>query len=152
MYPYIVYCNVIWGNAPNSHLWQIFKLQKRAIRIITNTKYRNSTKRAFHKLKILRLPEIYMLSALIFVFKFKNGLLPPVFGKQFLKNREYHNYMTRNAHQLRTPQAKTQLASTFIKKTGVDLWNGLQPQTKLLKKIWQFKKEIIPLLLAPYIL
>jgi hypothetical protein len=29
MYPYIVYCNIIWGNAPNSHLWQIFKLQKK---------------------------------------------------------------------------------------------------------------------------
>ena len=88
MYPYIVYCNVIWGNAPNSHLWQIFKLQKRAIWIITNTKYRDSTKEAFYKLKIMRLPEIYKFSALIFVYKFKNGLLPPVFEKIFLENRE----------------------------------------------------------------
>jgi hypothetical protein len=58
IYPYIMYCNVVWGNAPATVIWPIFKAQKRAIRIIANLRGRDSTKLAFHNLGILRLPEV----------------------------------------------------------------------------------------------
>ena len=53
LYPYLTYCNVIWGKATENALGPIFKTPKRAIRIIENIRYRDSTKEAFHKLKIL---------------------------------------------------------------------------------------------------
>ena len=28
LYPYMTYCNIIWGQAPSSTLWPLFKLQK----------------------------------------------------------------------------------------------------------------------------
>ena len=43
IYPYLIYGNIIWGNATAITLWPIFKLQKIAIRIITNTRKRDST-------------------------------------------------------------------------------------------------------------
>jgi hypothetical protein len=93
-YPYLTYCNVIWGNAGNNLLWPIFRAQKRAIRIIENIKYRDSTKEAFHRLNLLRLPELYKFSVLLFVYKYKNGLLPDTFNSFFVTNSQIHQYAT----------------------------------------------------------
>ena len=46
-YPYLIYCNIIWGNASKTNLWPLFKLQKMAIRMISNTKRRISTQPDF---------------------------------------------------------------------------------------------------------
>jgi hypothetical protein len=52
LFPYLSYANIIWGNAAVCHLSPIFKLQKRAIRIIHNIRRRNSTQLSFQTLKI----------------------------------------------------------------------------------------------------
>ena len=35
IYPYLIYCNDVWGNACSTHIGPIIKLQKRAVRTIT---------------------------------------------------------------------------------------------------------------------
>ena len=52
-YPYLVYCNIIWGNASKINLWPLFKIQKMAIRMISNTNRRASSHPGFKKLKII---------------------------------------------------------------------------------------------------
>ena len=146
-----MYCNVIWGNSPDKHLWQIFKLQKRAMRVIANIRRRDSTQQAFHDLRILRLPEIYIYSVLIFVFKYKNGLLPATFNGFFTENREYHRYPTRGATNLRAPRAKSKIASTFIKTTGAIYWNKYTPNITQTNRLGPFKREIISKLICLYI-
>ena len=84
-YPYLIYCIVIWGHAPAASLWPLFRAQKRAIRIISNTKRRESTQPSSKKLRILRLPELYTFAVLIFMFKFKHGSLPAIFNNFYRK-------------------------------------------------------------------
>jgi hypothetical protein len=152
LYPFIIYCNVIWGNAPDTHTSQIFKLQKWAIRIICNIRKRDSTKSSFHQLKILRFPDIFRLSTLLFVFKFKNGFLPPVFVNFFQENQQFHNYPTRQAHKFRNPKTRLKIASSFIKCSGSILWNALPPCISSITKIGSFKREIKIHLLSTYII
>jgi hypothetical protein len=64
LYPYLYYCNVIWGQASDSAVWPLFKLQKREIRIICNIRRRESSLAAFSKLNILRLLDIHKFSIL----------------------------------------------------------------------------------------
>ena len=150
LYPYIMYCNAIWGNAPASILWPVFKAQKRAIRIIANIRGCDSTKLAFNKLGILRLPEVYKFSTLLFVYKYKNKLLPTTFNTFYTTNNEIHNYQTRHAGQLRPPIARSKIASTFIKKTGVDIWNSFPIKLDHDVKIGFFKRLVTSQLLAEY--
>jgi hypothetical protein len=135
LYPYLNYCNVIWGNAADNILWPLFRIQKRAIRIIENIRSRDSTKQAFNKFKLLRLPEIYKFSVLIFVYKFKNRLLPIIFDSFYIENRQIHRYPTRNANQFRTPLTKSKVAACFVKKKT---------------KIGTFKKDVIARLIKNY--
>jgi hypothetical protein len=116
LYPYIIYCNIIWGQAASITLWPLSKLQKRAVRIITNIKLRDSSQLAFKNLRILRLPELNKFSILIFMFKYRNGLLPITFNNFYKDNRDFHCYPTRAATNLRTPRVYTKIATSFIKK------------------------------------
>ena len=87
IFPYLIYCNVIWGNASASTIWTIFRLQKIAIRIITNTKRGNSSKTHCIELRILRVPEIYIYSTTIFIYKYMNQMMPTNLTYLFQKIR-----------------------------------------------------------------
>ena len=150
LFPYLSYANIIWGNAADCHLQIIFKLQKRAIRIIHNIKRRNSTKLSFQQLKLLRLPELYKYSALIFLYKFKNDLLPTIFKNFYAENRQFHEHNTRASQNLRIPLTKTNLAASFIKKTGVTILDEYAKKISFNTKIGGFKTTIINLLISKY--
>ena len=150
MYPYLTYANVIWGNAPATTLWPIYKLQKIALRMITNTRRGNSTQTHCKVLKILRLPEIYTFSTSIFMYKYLHNMMPPSLNHLFQRNQEIHHHYTRGASNLRPPNIRTKWADNFITATGVRIWNqhsiNLDPQMKLST----YKKTIIQLLIAHY--
>jgi hypothetical protein len=150
LYPYISYCNIIWGQATASTLWPLFKLQKRAIRIISNTRQRDSSQDALKKLRNLRLPELHKFIILNFMFKYKNGQLPSTFDNFYCENKDFHRYPTRGANKLHTPKVKTKIATSFIKKSGVDLWNTFSPKITNCTRIGTLKKELITLLISNY--
>jgi hypothetical protein len=69
-HPIMTFGVIFWGNSPFSI--RIFKLQKRVIRIITNSRSRDSCRELFMKLKILPLCPQYIFSLLLFVAKNKD--------------------------------------------------------------------------------
>ena len=139
IYPYLTYCIIIWGNSPSSTLWPVLRLQKIALRLISNLRYRQSSL-PFCKLHtILRLPEIYIHSAAMFMYKFKNSLLPQPFDDFFQDNSNYHRYPTRSANNIRIPLVKTQIADKFIIKSGAQIWNTISNEVDISQKIGPFK-------------
>ena len=63
----ITYGFVFWGNSPHSN--NMFKLQKRVLRIIMKDDNRVSCRELFKKVNILPLHSQYILSLLLFVVK-----------------------------------------------------------------------------------
>ena len=53
IFPYLIYCVVIWGNAASIHLDPLIKLQKKIIRLITLSQYLEHTNALFVKLQFL---------------------------------------------------------------------------------------------------
>jgi len=84
---------IFWGNQPHSE--KIFKIQK-VIRIITNSKARDSCRELFKKLEILPLYSQYIFSVSIFVIKNKD---------LFSKNYQIHNVHKRFKTNLHPPIA-----------------------------------------------
>jgi hypothetical protein len=72
------------GNSPHSPV--IFKMQKRVIRILMGSGYRESCRGLFTELKILALPSQYILSLLLSVVLNRSYFAP---------NSVYHNFNTR---------------------------------------------------------
>jgi len=63
----VSYGIIFWGN--EAHIEKIFKIQKRAIRIITHSRARDSCRELFKKLEISPLYSHYIFSLSIFVMK-----------------------------------------------------------------------------------
>ena len=118
MYPYLLYGNIIWGNAASSTLWPAFRLQKMAMRMIFNIKRRHSTSTGFQMGNIVKLPDIYMYSVSIFMQKFHNEKLPCFFNQYFTLNSTIHCHGTRQKELLNNPYFKTVLGNKSIRKTG----------------------------------
>ena len=130
LYPLLLYCAITWGNAPASTLWPLFRIQKRAIRLIRNIRKRDSTSKHFKDLNILKVPDIYQLQAATFMYNYAYGKLPSAFATFFNPIGGVHGHNTRGDHLYRPPLYKTSLGNSFIKKTGIPIWTKIRQQIK----------------------
>ena len=93
--PKILYGLVIWGH--NAH--KLHRLQKRAVRIITCSKYNAHTDPLFKELNILKITDLYNLQICKLFYKITNGYIP-IYFKQLYSNSimppHQYNFRTMN--------------------------------------------------------
>ena len=92
--PYLQYCSIIWASTYSSHLQPLFRLQKKALRIITHSPPRAHTYSLFNKFKILSISNIYKYQVTCFVFLHMRKLLPSPLSSLFVLNSDCHQYLT----------------------------------------------------------
>ena len=80
-----------WGFA--SH--KLCRLQKRALRLITDSIYNAHTQPLFKALGTLTLDDIFKMQCLKCYYKCIQGKLPPFFDTFFIEKTTPHNYLTR---------------------------------------------------------
>jgi len=115
----MTYGIIFWGN---SHLSSnIFKIQKRALRIMTNKSKRESCRPLYNQLQILTLPSQYIFSLLIFVVKNKD---------LFLLNSDIHTINTRNNSNLYMPNTNLTIFQKGVLYSGCKIYNKLPPHIK----------------------
>ena len=116
--PYLNYGLLLWGNVIKTYMHKLFKIQKRAMRIISNSSFLAHTKPLFAKFGILNIFEMYVKDVVIFMYKFKFNLLPKSFDQCFVTNKDIHNYNTRNKDNFKSRISKTKT----IFNTGTTIW------------------------------
>ena len=110
----LTYGIIFWGNSPC--VKQIFKLQKKAIRIMLKVNQMTSCRELFRLLRILPLPSVYICETLIYV---KSNL------NCYKTNAEVHSYDTRKKNNLSAIPHYTSLYSTSFIYTGLKMYNVL---------------------------
>jgi len=123
VYPYVTYCNIIWGRAAKVLLLRLFLLQKRILRIIFNTHFLAHSEPLFKECKVLNIFQINSYSVGIFMFKYYKSLLPNIFDNMFIKQCNVHMQNTRNNQFYRLPICKTERKRNSICYHGAYLWN-----------------------------
>ena len=142
IYPYLSYCVEVWGGASNKIISTLFKLQRKAVRIIVSAPYKAHTRPIFDKLKILNIYNIYFYSVAMFMFKFNSGSLPVIFTNMFKRNLDFHRYNTRNKSNFLIPKYKLSLCQQSMKFTGVKVWNYITDKVDLECNIFRFKMKL----------
>ena len=74
----------------------------------------------------------------IFMYKYRNNMLPQSFDSIFTNHQSNHNYDTRNKGDY---QLSMQRVNTIV-NTGPKLWNELPKYVKSSKTLGLFKKNI----------
>ena len=148
--PLISYCNLVWGNCSKTRIQPLFLLQKRALRICTNSHYLAHTDPLFFQLKTLKLEDIHTFQTSIFMFKFSKNLLPTTFQNIFTPNSNIHSYPTRHSSDLHLTNPKIILAHKTIRHHGPDIWNPLPDYVKHCASLYSFKAVMKKYLLSQY--
>ena len=123
IYPYLTYCNHIWGATYKTRLKRLVTLQNKAIRILSHAGNRTSSDPLYKKLNIMKLENINTYLIGRFMFCVSIDKVPQSFRILFRRNNEYHSYSTRSAHHLHIPTVKLDLSKTGIKYRGAIVWN-----------------------------
>ena len=148
--PYITYCNLIWGNCGKTKLNSIFLLQKKAIRICTNSSFMTHTNPLFHKLNILKINDINVLQTGIFMFKYTQNSLPQVFSNLFSYNKNLHPYPTRTRENIHLNNPRILLALKSLGHHGPDIWNALPKHLKQSSFVKTFKIKLKKMMISEY--
>jgi len=86
----------VWGTNRTTVFNSLFVLQKKAVSIITLSKWNVHTAPLFHKLHILPLHRLNDFQVGCFMYRCMNALLSNHFCNMFTKNADLHSYKTRN--------------------------------------------------------
>ena len=105
--PHLNYGITLWGHRASG----LNKLQKKAIRILTKSKYNAHTMPLLKQENLLSIEDIYKLNCLKFYHKYKNSNLPDYFHNFF---QRANNYNTRNTLP-DIPHSRTNLCKNRIR-------------------------------------
>ena len=140
-----------WGSSNKSNLDRIFKLQKKAVRIMSCSHYLSHSAPLFKKYNLLNVFDTYQLEVCTFMYKEFNNVLPDIFHKYFKQQKNLHRYQTRHAEDYDIPHFKTNIARKTIRTTDPMQWNIIEKHDKEAKTIKHFRNNIKKNLIAQYI-
>ena len=147
-YPYLTYCNIVWGNTYQIHLNKLFKIQKTIIRIINNNTYKHDTKSLFLKFNLLDVYQIHFYLVANFMYKYMSGVLPSNFDEMFNRLCENHNYSTRQTNTLKIPFCKLDTLKRTMRYNGVITWNKVKSVADIINSFDFFKIHLKSSLLS----
>ena len=88
----------VWGYANKILINKVAKAQKKAIRAITFSKYREHSAPLLKKLEILKLQDLLYLRTASLLWDLNNGTLPPSLSSYFTRANSIHMQNTRFAN------------------------------------------------------
>ena len=125
IYPYLYYCNIIWGHSAQCHLAKLLKIQKRAVRLILNKSPREHTAPLFDSLNILTIYQISIYCKCIFMFQLYTRQLPPIFNHLFSFRHNVHNHETRATNYYNFPRCRSEFSRKFLTYSGPFFFNQI---------------------------
>ena len=120
---HLQFCLLAWGYEYN----RAYNLQKKAVRIMTASKYNAHTEPLFKQFNIMKLEDSLSLQCLKFYHKLKGNSLPKYLADIFTRNSDIYHYGTRNRDQLHYFPFKKTDASKCVRLSEPNLLNEIDP-------------------------
>ena len=140
VYPYLLYCMEVWGNACDNQLKPLIQIQKKCIRTITFSHYLEHTRPLFEKLNILSFKKLVIQRISLLMFKRYLKILPNPLDKLFILNNAQHSYNTRQHINIHTQIAKTERTYRLCSFHGTNIWNHISKRIPLDVSYARYKK------------
>jgi len=139
--PYLNYGILVWGNSCKIYLDKLIKLQKWAVRTISNSHYRSHTRPLFINYNLLTIDDMYTLELGVFMYKYSINNLPNAFNNFFSKRSDIHDYKTIHGNDFNLTKNKKAFSDRGIRTHGPLLWNSLTSTIKTSKSVKHFRKR-----------
>ena len=130
--PHIDFCNIVWGSTSEANKLKIYRLQKRACRVILDYNVEDS-KEAMKSLKIQSVYDRLFLRKAKFMYKVFNESAPKYITENFtLRSNVYTSLVLRSAtsHCYVPPKPRTEGFKQSMRYSGCLIWNSLPEVVK----------------------
>ena len=125
IHPHLSYGIIAWGSADKSITRQTNLLQKRAIRIITNSAFNSHTDPKFRKQGILKVNDLFEYQSILFMYDYISGKLPRSFAGTFPLNQDkQQTHTTRQSDLLYIPRYSSRYAKKLPEFHLPKIWNN----------------------------
>ena len=126
IYPYLSYCNIVWGSTCTTALQKILILQNRFVRLASRSVWDATAAPLYKNLQILTIYDINIYQIAIFLYKIfsQEENVPEHFKSYFAANSDFHSYSTRQASALHRPKCLESRSQFLIRYRGVKVWNS----------------------------
>ena len=94
---FLQYDIIVWAQTHMSYIEPIFKMQKRAVRAISQQSYLAHSLPTFEELKLLMLSDVFKLKLIKFVFKSTNKMTAACFHNTLSSNSSMLHYKMRQS-------------------------------------------------------
>ena len=130
---HLQYCNLVWGNASETILSPLKKMQNRIIRIISFSPYNcHNVHELYEDLQLLNLDQIHKMAKAKFMFKYENGKLPSNFDNYLVKVSDVHSYNLRStsAGKYMKVWGRTKHSLKILQYDAVKVWENVPSEIK----------------------
>ena len=142
MHSHLSYGALIWiSNINAKQLKSLATLQKKAMRIIFNTKYNAHTNNLFFKSKITKVKDIFEKESILLIHKYKNNNLPAEIQNLITNNIQTEKINTRSTYNNDITLKRTNANNNMIVSI-MDNWNKNATWASRTTKIGELKKLI----------
>ena len=138
------YVSAIWSNCDKELFFRVFKLQKRAARVILYAERMAPSVELFNRLKWIPFYEKCKIDKASIMFKRIHGVLPSYLNEHILINNSRHSRTTRYSNfNVLCPRynRETEGGCTFL-VTGTKIWNELPLRIRMADSIRCFKHNM----------
>ena len=142
IYPYLNYCNIAWASQPTTFLEKLYRVQKKAMRVITHSAWNTHSLPLFKTLNFLTIYDINKLQTACFVYSAIHSILPPTFSHYFHLNSLIHEHNTRSSSKFHSVYHSTSLRSYTVRIHAPKIWNALTAEIINAPTVYSFKKNI----------
>ena len=144
---HLIYGNQIWSSASSGIISELFRKQKAAIRVITNSRYNQHTEPLFKELNILPLPKLCEYFKLQFVQRFIQGYLPSSFNNIWITNEarrsENVSMVLRNHDEFYMPSSRLHSLDNFPLYSFPRSWVNFQNENiKFIRNVLEFNLSL----------
>ena len=124
IYPYMIYCNQVWGSACKTNIEPLQVLQKRAVRIILGVHPRSPSEPLFTTLKFLNCKNIFKYLIGRLMYRIYHGELHVLHGLS-TENSNIHVHDTCQKCHYHLPLCRTNLRKCSLRYVGASVWNNI---------------------------
>ena len=146
--PHLQYCAEVWGHTYRDTLDSLFKLQKKAIRIIHYAPYTAHTNDLFRMSNFLKLQDIIKYNSLKLMYLASQTALPARI--QALFTLRVSEYELKGVLTFRQNLAHSTFKAQTLSVVGVKLWNQTSGEIKKSASLRDFNVMVKKLLLGNY--
>ena len=143
--PHIDFCNIVWGSSSEVNKLKIFRLQKRACKVILDYNVDDSIE-AMNSLKIMSIYDRLYLRKAEFMFKVYNNIALAYISENFtLRNNENTNIQLRSSSAgcFIPPKPRTECFKQSLRYSGCLIWNSLPEEVKNAQTISTFHNRCV---------